>query len=35
MLPEQYINDWINPASRPEDLISAAEDRIGFEKTAG
>lgn len=32
MLPEQRVNDWINPAANPAEIIRAAETEIVFER---
>lgn len=32
MLPERYVQEWIKPDTKPEDLLSAAETDIMFER---
>ena len=34
MLPEQRVNDWINPGANPAEIIRAAETEIVFEREA-
>ena len=35
ILPEQYMNDWIRPDTKPEDLLPEALTEMMFERTAG
>ena len=34
ILPEKYIDDWIRPDAKPEDLLSEALTEMSFEKTS-
>ena len=35
ILPEKYIDDWIRPDTKPEELLPEALTEMMFERTAG